>query len=233
MKEEVKTLLFKREWHDKYKKYDCVRTVMRRMNRETKSQFISDAQRIPVDWGEKPIRWKNFQVVAKRYYKKKLFNSDGTLSNYYGNSTFIKGDITPLVGDKPFEEMFTIVKSSKDDLFHYEISIWDKLTKTQSLKTQAYCCIDKDDYIGKHLGELFGLPVYFVDRIFNKQTGHFDYEFTKSNDYERNAIFYQVTSSGDDKKIITNEENDMNEPIFIWAFKDKIVYKTALGYNEW
>jgi|ERR1035437_731833 hypothetical protein len=232
-KEEIKTRLFKREWHDKHKKYDCVYNTLRRMNRETKSQLISDAQRTPVDWSAEPIVWINFQVVAKRYRKNRLFNLDGTLSNYYGNSTLIKGDITPLVGDKPFEDMFKIVKCLKANLFGYEMSLWAKLTTFQKSQTQAYCCIDDDNYINKHLGELFGLPVYFVERIFNKQTGRFNFNFKKSNDYERNVVFYQVTSSGGDKKVITNEENDENCPILIWAFKDKIVYKMTAGYNEW
>ena len=53
-----KHILFKSEWYDKYKEYDCTWTTLRRMNRETKSQLISDTQRIPVSWKAKLLIWK-------------------------------------------------------------------------------------------------------------------------------------------------------------------------------
>lgn len=231
-----KHILFKGEWYDEYKKYDCTWTTLRRMNRETKSQLISDTQRIPVDWGADPWVLKHFQLTAKRYRKDKLFLANGSLSDVYGKTSLIETDITPMISDTPFDEMFKVVKGrTRDTLWEYEA---DKrngfLSLFREFKTIPLCCHDTETYIGKHLSKTFGLPTYYVDRIwFHETSEHFHAEFKKSCKYDRNLIFHQVTTSGGDLKLITKEDNDNNEAIFMWVFKDKIVYKTSDGRSQW
>lgn len=233
-----KHILFKSEWYDKYKEYDCTWTTLRRMNRETKSQLISDTQRIPVDWSAKPWVLKHFQITAKRYKKNKLFLPDGSFSDYYGKTTLIETDITPMISDTPFEEMFRVAKgATRETIWDYEIVFMNKLysiLKYGFKKPKPICCLDTEHYIGKHLNEVFNLPVYYVNRIWFDDIGeHFRAEFKKSCNYDRNLIFHQVTSCGGDLKLISNENNENNDAIFIWVFKDKIVYKTSDGRSEW
>ena len=56
--------------------------VLRRINRETKTQYISDTQRLMFlneegknNWDKKPI----FHRTSRRYRKNKLINEDGSL----------------------------------------------------------------------------------------------------------------------------------------------------------
>ncbi len=208
---------------------------LRRINRETKTQYISDVQRA-CDWGETNNKWVNFQIIARRYRKNKLFLNDKSISDYYGNCKLVENN-SLLIGDTDFKEMFKIVPgNNRDDLFKYGLNSRNSFFNLfQSKKTKPFlCCLDTG-YIGQYLKETFNVPVYIVDRMYNEETSkHFSLGHDEIYDkYQRNAIFYQVTSSGNDKKIITTEENRNNSPIILWFFENHIVYCKATGYSEW
>lgn len=206
---------------------------MRRFSRETKSQLISDAQRIPKDWSADPLQWMHFQLVARRFKKNKLFNPDGSFTDHYGKTTLVNGLIPELISDTEFDEMFAITKCEIDDLPYYKPS-WIKnlFTELFTEYKDAFVCLDEENPIAKHLKSIFNVPIYLSERIFINRE-HFRYCKGKDDVYDRNSVFYQVTCFGDDLPVISNDENNKNRPIFIWFFKDKIVYKLADGYNEW
>lgn len=223
---------------------NCVSTRLRRINRETKSQLISDCQRIPLFYKTRNRKDENsiihHQITAKRYLKNKIFNEDGTLSNYYGETYIVNEDMSPMYCDVPFNKLFKVVPGkSEEDLFQYQLKNTFKRFKETFKKKKKNrphdVCLSLEDPIGIHLKEVFNVDVYIVDRMWDyEEEEHFSYSnFRNSNDYERNAILHQVTCFGGDKKIISKEDNDKNLPIIMWVFPDKIVYKESSGHSEW
>jgi hypothetical protein len=183
--------------------------ALRRINRETETQYISDVQRIfpRPTFTEPGIRYIWFQKIARRYFKKKLINPETkTFTDYYGEIHLVD-DISfqPMISDTSFEEMFNV----------------NGINLIQ----------DGTSHIAKTLKKTFGLNVCYRCNFY-KWNGHYDYNYDKTSVYDRNAIFYQITNSGEDKKVITPEENQNNSPILMWVFEDKIVYIKAIGRNE-
>lgn len=231
-----KHILIKNEWYDEYRKHDAIWTSLRRINRETKSQLISDTQRTPIDWSAKPLIWKHFQVTARRFKKAKLFLPNGDFTDYYGKTTLIENDISPMISDTPFDEMFKVVNGrTRKTLWEYESNKRNGfLSLFREFKTIPLCCNDIETYVGKYLTETFGLPAFYVDRIwFDDIKEHYFPNQLTTCKYDRNMVFYQVTNSGDDLELISNEDNKKNESVLMWVFKDKIVYKTSDGRGAW
>jgi hypothetical protein len=228
--------------------------VMRRINRETKTQYISDAQRFLYvkekgkdNWDKKPI----FHGTSKRYRKKKMFDKQGNLIDKYKivDST----DYSAMISDIPFNELFKIVKGDGNDyLSKHDLKTFNKkvglslLPKIPFRKTNkdGYIlqdvCIDTKSYVANHLKEVFGVDVYVVDRMWcdkrfigKQYCGHnYSFKYSRECDFDRNAVFYQETSFGGDKSIISKEEDEHNSPVFLWFFKDKIVYKKNSSRSE-
>lgn len=234
--------------------------VLRRINRETDSQYISDVQRSPYytdKGGDRKFDWtrrKWFQKIARRYNKSRLLNNDGSLSDYYGKTTLIDEDYSSMISDIDFNELFRVVKGDgRDDLFQNDLDTFSKKAGFSGLLPNKFyrktnkagyilqdVCIDTKGYIGQHLKEVFGVDVYVADRIWcdkrfvgEKYCGHnYDYNYQKSCDFDRNAVFHQVTSSGSDRSVISAEEDKLNSPILMWLFKDRVVYKKEQGKSE-
>lgn len=218
-----------------------VKRVLRRINRESKTQFISDVQRVPARVkGSNDFNWgiySNFHIIAKRFIKNKLFNDKAELTNYYGETTaLIEDDLSSMLSDVPFEEMFNIVEgNNKNDIYNhiYNVENFAEIRKNKILKP-FNVCIDSEGEIGKLLKKEFNIDVYVTDVLYdhiNKK--HFDYNYSKKDKYSRNSILHQVTKFGNDKKQISKEDNSKNSPIIMWIFKDKIVYKESSGHSEW
>lgn len=227
--------------------------ALRRINRETKSQYISDVQRVPYCYnknGKRVFDWKRyewFQKIAKRFIKNKLFNEDGTLTEYYGKTTLIDGDYSSMLSDTNFNDMFRIVKGDgRNDLWEFESNSIAEQLKGIFKKTKVNkgilhpVCIDTNSHIGTTLKKDFGVDVYIVDRMWDDKrfvydrgvSGHYSHNHQKSCDFDRNAVFHQITNSGADKSIIRDEDNKSNKPILIWFFEDRIVYKEEGGRSE-
>jgi len=236
---------------------DGIYRVLRRINRETKSQYISDVQRFAeVKWtrGNRSIDWEKqiwMQRIARRFRKDKLFNEDGTFSSRYGDVTVVDSrDFSAMISDTPFDEMFRVVKGNgSDDLFEHDLKTFSKKlgifgklhrkTNKDGFLLQDVC-IDTESHIGQSLSKVFNLDVYVADRLWcdkrfvgEQYCGHnHRFEYNRDCDFDRNAVFHQVTSSGGDKKIISKEDNNHNSPVFLWFFKDRIVYKEDSGRSE-
>lgn len=218
--------------------------VLRRINRETSSQYISDVQRVGTraDWNTKV--W--FQKIAKRFLKNKLFNDNGTLSYYYGSTTLIDGDFSPMISDTPFSEMFKVVRgNSRDDLFNHEMKMMSKRysifsflhkhPKNEYKLNLHYVCLDTEGFVGIYLKETFGVDVYVVDRMWDDKRfdgGHYDHNYDRSCNFDRNAVIHQITVFGGDKDVISAEEDSNNTTVLIWFFVDRIVYKKESGKRE-
>jgi hypothetical protein len=234
--------------------------VLRRINRETNSQYISDVQRVPeVKWpkGGRKIDWEKkvwFQKIAKRYRKNKLFDDNGNFTDHYGDATIVSdSDYSVMISDKPFDELFTVVKGDgEDDLFEHDLKTFKKKLGVGGFLTRKYrkrnkegyllhdVCIDTNSFIGQYLKEVFGVDVYVADRMWCDKRfvgdqycgSNYSFEYSRECDFDRNAVFYQVTSSGGDKPVISKEENNHNCPVFLWFFEDRIVYKEDSGRGE-
>lgn len=231
--------------------------VLRRINRETSSQLISDVQRSVYytdKGGQRNFDWtrrKWFQKIARRYNKSRLLNEDGSLSDYYGKTTLIDGDHSSMISDVEFDELFRVVKGDGcDDLFQNDLDTFSKKAGFSGLLPKKFyrktnkaglilqdVCIDTKSYIGQHLKEVFGVDVYIVDRMWcdkrfvgEQYCGHnYSFEYNRKCDFDRNAVFHQVTSSGCDKSVISAEEDKLNSPILLWIFDGRIVYKEEEG----
>lgn len=241
--------------------------VLRRINRETDTQYISDVQRAPyVKWNrarnhQKEFDWDRkvwFQKIARRYKKSKLIDKNGNLTDNYYDATFVDdSDYSVAISDTPFDELFRVVKGDGgDDLYEHDFKTFSKKAGYGGLASNLFpnlfrktnkdgyilqdVCIDTKSYIGQHLKEVFGVDVYIVDRVWCDKRfvgdqycgNNYSFEYSRECDFDRNAVFHQVTSSGGDKPEITKEENEGNSPILIWFFKDKIVYKEERGMSE-
>jgi len=229
-----KHLLFKNEWYSEHHGYDCVWTTLRRINRETKTQYISDTQRMVIDWDKEPYEYKWFHITAKRFRKKKI---EKYIDNVIDD---LHGEIERLKSDVEFDDMFTVidVTNSMDLHMHHSQRVMDSYHPIKKFinkkRTKFPCYQDLSSPTAMRLNNIFCLPVYEVCFMFNEVTGkHLKFDHRKECDYNRNLIFHQLTVGGDDKKIITDEENEGNQAIFIWVFEDRIVYKDSEGRSEW
>lgn len=238
--------------------------ALRRINRETRTQYISDVQRAPyVRWNraknhQREFDWDRkvwFHKIARRYRKKKLIDKNGNLTNFYHDATFVDdSDYSVMISDKPFEELFTVVKGDgEDDLFEHDLKTFGKKTGWKGVLPKRFyrktnkggyilqdVCIDTKSFIGQHLKEVFGVDVYVVDRMWCDKRfvgdqycgSNYSFENSRECDFDRNAVFHQVTASGGDKPEITKEENNHNSPVLLWFFEDRIVYKEERGLSE-
>jgi len=245
-----KQLLVTHKWYDDYKKSDKIYRVLRRINRETKTQFISDVQRVPKSWrSEEGLNSMiNFQKIARRFRKSKLI-VDNKFTDYYGQISLCNSS-DPMLSDTLFSDMFVVVDSTVDDLHMYD---WERrqnyyfgLISYDRIKEKVFkrlgkemdrpkhpCCLDTETYVSKYLGQEFNKPVYYVDRMYDTvEKEHWSHELDPTNMYDRNFIFHQVTSSGGDKSVITSEENEPNDSIGFWVFSDRIVYVKQSGCSE-
>jgi hypothetical protein len=237
---------------------DGIYRVLRRINRESKSQYISDVQRVARQYkgknGERKFDWDNyedFKLISRRFRKNLLFDGKGNLTDKYGDATIVdKYDYSEMYSDTPFEELFRVVKgNSRDDLFQHDLKTFSsKIGMFGKIKNKTNkkgfilqdVCVDSEGYIGQHLSEVFKVDVYVADRIWcdkrfvgEQYCGHnYSFNYSRDCDFDRNAVFHQVTSSGGDKTIISKEDNQKNSPVFIWFFKDRIVYTKAGGRSE-
>lgn len=229
--------------------------VLRRINRETKTQYISDAQRFLFveektgknNWKKKPI----FYRTSKRFKKKILFDTGGDFTEKYGKVTIVdSNDYTAMKADVLFADLFRVVKGNgRDDLLQYDLDNFPKKLgmfgkvrrkKNKEGFTLQDVCIDTESYIGKHLKDVFGVDVYVADRIWcdkrfvgNQYCGsNHRFEYSRECDFDRNAVFHQVTGSGGDKVVISSDEDDHNSPVFLWVFDGKIVYKEQSSKSE-
>jgi hypothetical protein len=194
-------------------------------------------QRTPVDWDERPLRWKHFQICAKRFNKKKLLNPDGTFKD--PDNSAVDGHRS-LIGDAKFEDLFHEIDGAGAEALWAEHSrrVNDSTSAIRKIfkkhKSTFPACLDLKSGVGLQLIDAFGVPVYVVDQCWDPSTGEWwRPEKRTDNKYDRNLVFYQATACGGDAKLIGAEDNGGNDAVFLWAFEDRIVYKVAEGRGEW
>ena len=209
----------------------CMRKELRRISRETRTQLISDTQR-DTTWRKKLLTHHWFQKIAHRYRKNKLFMGDGSFSNYYGNmSWFDNNDLSRLISDTPFDEMFHVTQ---------ETNLFERILASLKKKTFTFPCILDDTQTGVDLQNLFGLPVYFIDSMFTTgkhtpdgESKSYRNKYKLDCKYDRNIIFHQLTIHGTNDAIITNEMNKDNKSMFIFVFEDKVLWRYSAGRDLW
>jgi len=232
-----KHILIKSEfigWNkDKYK-YN----TLRRINRETPSQFVSDVQRFSY-YRTKPAEYELFKKISRRFKKKELEQS---LESEDENIYIIEPDSTiePMKCSVPFERLFFICNGDMMQKF------MERAEREHKNEFTHPVCLFDNEHIGKHWGEsnekianhlreITGIEtIYMADSLSSKiNKNNWHYTKLESDEHGREMIFYQITHHGDDKSIIYDDEDQYNEPIGFWVFDDCVVYKRMSGYSEW
>lgn len=222
-----------------------VQTWLRRISRETKTQYISEVQRYFRNF-EDGVNDRVFKYRwAKRYNK----NSDGSISvrnTHLSNPDGIhKLQVIDLLSETDLVKLRCVYSFS--DLFETDIRLLQsencyprKLIEKRYLKCLSEGkTFDKDRFfvdvysenstnhwnepLIKWLEDTFKVPVYAVCDI----NEHFEQGIlTKS------ATYLHITHFGDDKKILKTGENYHNRTICFWLFEDKLVFKYEDGKDS-
>jgi hypothetical protein len=243
-----KYLFYKFPWTDSYYKDERIKNRLCRLNRETPAYYYSDVQRAVKDWNIKPLEYEWNKDISLRFKKKKYFDENGEVKKRE-NHDFIgfvnKNAYAPMISDMKFDELFHIEK--------FNPNIMEAFIARKNSKKTTFAVYDLDDKkidkysfmgmtyffeVGKHLEELFGKKAYFVDRMKcvderGEERLSYGCYYRKNDDYDRNCIFYQCTVHGDDKDVISGEENRGNESVYFWMFEDKIAFTGTNGCDLW
>lgn len=205
---------------------------LRRINRQTKTQYISDCQRYLICGDEKYMKGI-FQSCATRFIISKVTglltmirgcraNADGTLT------TMLLDDYSVLDCDYSLEKFIEEIGNYKCTDFNEddeEIEIFKKLRVIDVKDGDTWY-----SHIVEHLRDVFGKDIklmYLLDSIGYLSTTH------DTNLIANSAIHYHITIYGENKKIISSEEDRHNRTISFWKFGDVIVFKNESGIGSW
>ena len=185
---------------------------LRRINRQTKTQYISDCQRYLISGDEKYMKGI-FHSCATRFF----FDKNGSFNQIRGRKYNTDG-----IHTVKLLEDFNILNAS--------IS-FDDLKKYCSELESVYIVKSDADYVQKivtHLKNIFGNIeiLYLMDVFGNVNTTHITEPITNS------AIHYHITIFGENKKIISSKE-DKNSTICFWKFENTIVFMLVSGIGTW
>lgn len=204
---------------------------LRRINRQTDTQYVSDCQRTLTgkrDCFDK----KKFYDCATRF---KVGKNSGKLielgrKNPDGKlSVALVEDMSQIDCDMTYEEFLAEIdalnKKAKDEMQAYFRSV--RLSEPKTGKSDIF----KDlftPYV-KHLKELFGEDITVLkishEHVFS--TTH------DNNKLAQNAVHYHITVHGGEADTITFEEDRNNSTIVFWKFGKTIVFDFASGIGSW
>lgn len=86
--------------------------------------------------------------------------------------------------------------------------------------------IKEDTPIIEHLESLFNCSVYMLhDR--------FTVSYDSTNPVHISTTMYHINHFNENVKVLSSEENKLNQTIFFWYFGDKMVFSYAHGYTAW
>ena len=235
----------KEEWvNGEYKQ-----TWLRRVNRETNTQYISDVQRYVKSWEGKESEKKIFVGKwAKRYAKLKngqVGYKTTHRSNPDGKMTLsIVTDLSTQLCSCSYSELFeTDVREIQDAKEYPRKGLearqeraskrdnYDKLVCEKDYVLAEYIVLQKgtdthpiggwDAPITKYLEETFKVPVY---NLYENIREHW-----KLSKLSKSGTLMHITHFGNDKEVITFDENYHNRTIMFWLFKDKLVFQYEDG----
>lgn len=209
-----------------WKNGDYEERWLRRVNRKTSTQFISDVQRF---LNVKRVKSNEFiysinNHCAKRFYVKnneirmrgiQNFNPKGKMS------ISVIEDFNDLDLDYSFDDFKNDISQLPDYMDdNGRVNVFITKGKPEDYEKNVF----------KHIKMLFGddIEIYTVLDIFgNINTTHGD------NRLAYTSTKYHITTNGNNKKSITTIENKSNVTICFWKFGDKIVWKYESGIGTW
>lgn len=210
---------------------------LRRINRETKTTYVSDVQRDVKNWKVDPKKYEYRHVGkwTRRYRKTKDggFKSVTTrLSNPDGKSNLsLVTDLKTVKCKFTFDELFNTDIRQLQDAKSYPLNqlITHGETRPERFLLRNSCYLSSpnegwDAPIAKYLMEQFGVPVYRLTEFLS--------EFFHQGNITRAATYMQITHFGGEKKSLTREENEFNHTILFWLFDDKLIFRIEEGKDS-
>lgn len=223
-------------------------TWLRRINRETKTQYISDVQRYVRSWDDdKKDRMTFIGKWAKRFQKTKdgvghiktrQSNPNGTMrlslvedpSTLKCKLTFkelFQTDIREIqnAGDYPLDELVVEAEDKRKDglIVPDDFFLLERKLHFQSGEEESFG--GWDNQIIQYLQKEFKAPVYRLRPIMN--------ENNRSSKLSQSCTYMQITHFGNDKPVISRKENYHNRTILFWLFDDKLIFQYADGIGTW
>lgn len=188
---------------------------LRRINRQTKTQYISDCQRYLITGDGKYMKGI-FQRCATRFY----ISVKGVLSQYRGRLANPDG-----VNSVTLVEDFSILDApiTFDELKAY-------CTTLERVYIRPIKEGDYDEKIATHLKDIFGddMNVHvLMDTIGYMNTTH------ETNPIANSATHYHITTQAENKKVVHSNECQGNGTITFWKFGKDIVFKRESGIGTW
>jgi len=227
---------------------------LRRITRQTKTQYICDVQHslLLSDKYKKIIDstgeyfYGLFADWAKRFTEKdgKIRRQTTNRDNTDGVNTInLVTDFKSLLCKYKYNELFEVDIRTilTDDSLTLDYSNM-YFNRYNELRPGIYDerdffvfdteLISFDDDIwgetAKHLTELFGVPAYKVDELYNRIDTTHDHTI-----YKYSATHYHINHHGNDAKVIGFEDHQKNRTVSFWLFEDRIVFKTNDGIDTW
>lgn len=226
-------------------------TWVRRIDRETKTQFVSNCNR-----GMKPRTEPTVYVFPSygttKFIKTPDFikSSVTQLSNPDGHTvhTVIKDFKKDLLCKYSYDELFeTDVRELQKGMEEHNNPVKMKLWRLEKDYYKNYKNWDEDKYfkisfdlsnvsekedhwnkpLVDYLEETFGVPVY---NIWNDKVREHN---TQGKLCESMTLMHVNHFGGVDKKKISREENECNRTIGFWLFEDRIIFQDEDGKDTW
>ncbi len=224
---------------------DYQSTWLRRINRETKTMYISDGERVLSEKKNKDdiTTFINAPYKAARF-RKRLNGKFTAVRTHLHNphchaEVMLISDMEQLVSPYSYDELFKVDVREFQDKGSRPLTDIDMLNTNHKDGTNAIpyvldrliskCNRNDTSYIGGWDSELIGyledtfkVPVYQMSLVKIE-------EHDKQTKLTKAAIQFEITHFGGDKKLLTQKENYMNRAIQFWLFPDKLVFHYLRG----
>jgi len=215
---------------------------LRRINRETKTQYVSDVLRYNKNWDDDIDDMYYVGRWAKRYAKTpngfKYIATNRSSPDGKSHLTLVDklGDVKCV---ETFEKLFqtdvrTFMSDNSEDesgvIFDIKLRYKENI-KDEHFKLERYIrkATSKDDTywnstIIKFLEDEFNLPIF---RFRLHLCEH------ENNLVLKTATHFHITHFGDDAKVVDRKVNYANKTILFWLFDDKVVFTYQDGIGTW
>lgn len=226
---------------------DYKKRWVRRIDRETKTKYVSNTQRYAKNWDVNGGDIKVFFSEWAKYFRKGIngiperiinnrSNTDGVINlKIVNNLTIIKSTYT-------FDELFNtdlrniqnkeayplkqllLRKQKRENSVTEEDFILKNHIELHIGAEKADAIHNWDAPIVKFLEDTFKVPVYYNYETVN--------EHTNQSKLSHASTYMHITHFGGTKKEITFQENFFNRTIQFWLFDDKLIFQYADGHEN-
>jgi hypothetical protein len=227
---------------------DFRQTWVRRIDRETVTQYVSEVQRTVKDYKADEIKYVFYPKWAQRFRKRsgadktpapivtKLHNSNGhyelqlvkdynkDLRCIYSYAELFQTDLRELQQGENSWPLASINRRNKD-------------AKEDGTRMRSYLLEEYIDLVNperhwnaplmQYLQKTFNVPIYEImgfERVNEAQ---------HKNKLTYSKTFWHINIFNNDKPEITMNENESNRTIAFWLFEDRLVFQTEDGIDTW